>query len=75
MSGRREALRLQLVHLTRSSALGLDCVNKHDVVITQKGFYERQTPMACLFHDYCGVREPLAHLCGHTNPHSVITEN
>ena len=75
MSGGREVLRLQIVHLTRGSALGLDCVNKHDVIITQEGLQEKQTPMACLGHGYCGVRDPLAHLFGHTNPYSIITKD
>jgi hypothetical protein len=75
MSGGRELLRLQFVDLARGSTLGLDGVNKHDVVITQKGLQQKQPPMACLGHGDAGIREPFANLLGHTNPHSVITED
>jgi len=75
MSGGRELLRLQFVDLARGSALGLDGVNKHDVVITQKGLQQKQPPVTCLSHGDVGIREPFTHLCGHTNPHRIITED
>jgi len=75
MSCREEVIRTQLINISRNSALGLDCVDQHHMIVSQKRLQKGEAPITCLGNGNSRMRDPLAHLCSHPIAHPVITED